>query len=138
MRRLFAGLASLSLVFALALPASGATQIREDAAWYRVHFGTGVGDPVPPEDVYTFIDTIVTDRFPDGLTITDTRGQWSSKEYGLTRERTFVVDIQCEDSDENFDKIREIADSYIRNFAQAKASCFVKRIPGVTTILYYQ
>ena len=138
MNRFLLGFLSLCFVAVLAVPANGATLIRQEAAWYRVHLGSGVNRPVTAEEITRFVDTVVSDRFPEGFTITDARGQWESEEYGLTKEHTTVLDIQCDDSSENFTKIREIADMYIKQFAKARASCFIKRIPGINTILYYQ
>ena len=138
MKRLVTGLATLALLLSFFVTAQAATQIREAAVWYRVHFGSGSGQPVTLEDVTNFIDTYVTERFPEGFTITQASGQWSSTEYGLIKEKTMVVDIQCTDTPANFTKIREIADAYTKRFAKAKASCFIKRIPGINTILYYQ
>lgn len=138
MKRLLFVLLSVCLLAISALPAEAETMTRQDAVWYRVHLGTGTGQPVTPEEVAEFIDTVITERFPDGMSITEGRGQWTSKEYGLIKERTTIIDIQCEDSEDNFAKIREIADTYIKRFSRAKASCFIKRIPGVNTILYYQ
>ena len=138
MKSLLSCLFSLCFLFAAILPADSATHIREDAAWYRIYLGTGTGTPVSAEALEEFIDSFVSKRFPEGLTITEGKGQWSSKEHGLIRERTVILDIQCADSDDNFKLIREIADVYIKKFTESKASCFVKRIPGTTTILYYQ
>ena len=137
MNRLLIAFVLLCLAFT-ATPAQAATQIRESAVWYRVHLGTGVDQPVTREEVAEFIDTVITPRFPQGLTVTDASGQWESKEYGLIKERTVVVDIQCPDAEDNAAKIREIAAAYVQKFTRAKASCFIKRIPGIDTILYYQ
>lgn len=138
MKRLAPGFLFLCFVVLLASSATAATMIRSNAAWYRVHLGTGIEQPVTQEEITAFIDTVITERFPEGMTIIEARGQWNSEKHGLLKERTTVVDIQCPDDEDNFAKIREIADIYIKQFTRAKASCFVKRIPGVTTILYYQ
>ena len=133
-RILLAGILALTL----ALPSFAATQVRENAVWYRVHLGTGLTETrVTDAEIAAFIDSFVTERFPDGMTIIAARGQWSSKEHGLTREITTVIDIQCGDTPENSEKIKEIAEEYVRRFTRARASCFVKRIPNVSTTLYY-
>ena len=138
MKRLLAGILSLCLLAVLVLPADAATMIRPNAAWYRVYFGTGVDHPVTSEEMTLFIDSIVTKRFPEGLSVIEAQGQWASPKHGLIKERTVIVEIQCEDTEENFEKIRNIASMYIKHFERAKASCFVKRIPNVNTILYFQ
>lgn len=118
--------------------AQAATDVRENTVWYRVHLGTGVGELAVSTDMLKhFIDTEVSQSFPAGFTITEARGQWKSPEVGLIRERTIVIDIQCDDSDENWGKVQAIAEKYVKQFTAAKASCFVKRIPGVTATLFY-
>lgn len=132
---------ALCLLLCLALcPSAGraATAVQENVVWYRVHLGMGVGDlAVAPAKMHAFIDESVTPLFPNGLTITEARGQWRSPEHGLVRERTTVVDIQCPDTDENWAAIEVLARKYVERFGAAKASVFVKRIFPVTTTLFY-
>lgn len=131
-------LLALFLFVLMALPAQAATTVQDNLVWYRLHLGMGKGDyAVAPQIMREFIDTQLSPAFPNGFTITESRGQWQSPEYGLTRERTTVVDVQCADNEENWEKIEDIADRYVQRFKPAQASFFVMRIPGLTTTLFY-
>ena len=125
-------------VAAFAVPCWAATSVREDLVWYRLHLGMGKGDyAVAPQKMREFIDTEVTPAFPDGFTITESRGQWHSSEHGQIRERTTVIDVQCPDTEENRQKIDAIADRYVKRFSAAHASLYVTRMGPVTAILHY-
>lgn len=128
----------LILLVLAALPARAATTAQENQIWYRLHLGMGKGDyAVAPQVMRDFIDSQISPAFPNGFTITDSRGQWKSSEYGLIRERTIVVDVQCDDTDENWQTISDIAERYVQRFQAAQASFYVMRIPGLTTTLFY-
>lgn len=128
----------LLFVFACAVPSWAATSVREDQVWYRLHLGMGKGDyAVAPQKMREFIDMDITPAFPDGFTITESRGQWRSAEHGLIRERTMVIDVQCADTEENRHKIDAIAADYVKKFSAANASFFVMRMGGMTTTLHY-
>ena len=129
---------ALCVVLMCVFPALAQTVERGEAAWYRLHLGTGVGDKSVSTDLLrSFIDKEICPKFPEGLTIADSRGQWKSEEYGLIRERTIVIDILCPDTDESGEKIATIAKTYVERFKAAKASLYVIKIKGVTTTLYY-
>lgn len=130
----------VAFVFLLcsALAAQAAVTVQENVIWYRLHLGMGIGDfAVAPVRVFSFIDKEITPAFPSGLTITQARGQWSSPEHGLIREHTTVIDVQCTDTEENWQKIQAIAVKYVELFKPAQASFFVTRVPGITTTLFY-
>lgn len=131
-------LLALLLAILFAVPAESATIVRENVVWYRVHFGTGhEQNRITSPELTAFLDSIVTPRFPEGFTVTESRGQWASKEHGLIKEISFVLDIQCPDSVECTRKIREIAEAYVAKFTRAQASCYVMKMPKITTTLYY-
>ena len=120
-----------------AAPASPASLTREGAVWYRLHFGTGAFENAPlPEKINRFIDTVVTENFPEDFTIVLPAEREAARQFGPIRERILIVDIQCDDTDDNWLKVRGIADNYVKTFREAKANCFIKRIPGITTIFY--
>lgn len=136
MKRLFP--AALALVFCLALSAHAATALQENIVLWRFHFGLGVGGMAVGQDkMRAFIDEVLTPAFPNGMTITEARGQWRSEEHGLIRERTVLVDVQCPDSEDNRAAVEAIAREYVQRFQAAKASVFVVRQFPVTTTLYY-
>lgn len=131
-------LCALFLLLALAGTAGAATVEKSDLVWYRIHLGMGVGDmAVAPQKMRDFVDAVITPAFPEGLTITESRGQWRSPEHGLIRERTTVIDVQCPDTDDNSAAIERIAEEYAARFKAAKASVFVVRTAPVSTTLYY-
>lgn len=75
------------------------------------------GDSVTEAEWGRFLDTAVTRRFPDGLTVVDAHGQWRAGNGSLARERTRLV-IILHDGNGAFDRIRELIDSYKRSFDQ--------------------
>lgn len=128
----------LSFFVAFAFSAQAATIVQENVIWYRLHLGAGVGDlAVSPALVRSFIDAEITPAFPNGLTITMSRGQWRSPEHGLIREHTTVIDVQCPDTEENWRQIENIANGYVEKFKAAQASFYVIRVSGATTTLFY-
>lgn len=128
----------LAVTMLWALPALSAQRVMEDGVWYRLHFGGGIGaHRVSLDEMQKFIGKEVLGRFPDGFTITEAKGQWTSQEKGMISERTTVVDIQCPDTPENKAKIDAIAQAYVSIFKAAQASLFVKRISPISAELYY-
>lgn len=114
------------------------TKINTNQVNYRIHLGMGVGtSALNPEKIRLFVDKEIATAFTSGFTVTLSRGQWAAPNGGVIRENTAVVDVQCDDTAENQAKIDAIAQSYVKQFAKAKTSCFVLRIPGVTTQLWY-
>lgn len=77
----------------------------------------GVGE-VSPEQFQTFVDTVITPRFADGLTIFDAAGQFLSSTGTLIREPSNVVSLIFEDTQTNETEIDEIVASYIQQFQQ--------------------
>jgi hypothetical protein len=58
-----------------------------------LYFGRNVpgGDTVRDEDWRRFVDSVVTPRFPKGLTVTDAAGHWRNDAGVVERERSFVL-----------------------------------------------
>lgn len=141
MKKLFlTGLVSLAFLFAA--PVSGALAgviKKENVTWYRIHMSMGTGEKALSEkDVRGFVDTEITSRFPDGLTSTVSRGQWSSPEDGLIKETTVVVDVQVEGTKENRSRIDEVVRAYLKKFKEAKAAIFIMIMSeGITTEQHY-
>ena len=65
-----------------------------------------------------FLATIVTPRFPDGLTSLDGRGQWRGPR-GLRVERSRVLVIYYRPASDADTKIEAIRAAYKRRFAQS-------------------
>ena len=114
------------------------TRTHADQIWYRVHLGQGVGNnALTPEVALRFVDKEISPLFPAGMTVTRSHGQWASPQGEVIRERVTVIDIQCDSTPENEARIAAIAEAYLRQFGKVKASCFVMRIPGISTQLWY-
>jgi hypothetical protein len=110
-----------------ALPAAAAESPmqRPTAAaevWQRteLYFGTdkAIG-AVTDAEFRTFVDTEVTKRFPDGLTVLTGYGQFRSSSGALIRERSHVLILfyppQMTDANK---RIQEIRDAYKRDHGQ--------------------
>ena len=136
---------ALSFVFAFTLlPVSTdaatlktATRVEENSVWYRLYLGTGITAPVSAEQMQRFLETAIAPKFPSGFTVLEAQGQWSSREHGIIKEKTMVLDLQAPDSEDAWQVVRAIGEEYVRQFAAAKASIYIKRIPGVTATLFY-
>jgi Protein of unknown function (DUF3574) len=66
-----------------------------------------------------FLAREVTPRFPDGLTVYETIGQWRDpKRKIITREKSRVLRIIIADDEPANDKIAAVAEAYKKQFAQ--------------------
>jgi hypothetical protein len=55
----------------------------------ELYFGTSHADgsaPVTAKQFQSFVNSVVTPRFPDGLTVLDGRGQWRNDDGSLSKE----------------------------------------------------
>ena len=68
-------------------------------------------------DWHRFLATVVTPRFPDGLTVLDGRGQWRERGH-LSREVTRVLVIFYTPDATSEARIEAIRDLYERRFKQ--------------------
>lgn len=59
----------------------------------ELFFGTAREDlpPVTDEDWRAFLDAVITEKFPDGLTVLTADGQFKNKSGEVIREKSFVV-----------------------------------------------
>jgi uncharacterized protein DUF3574 len=75
-----------------------------------------------------FVALEITPRFPDGLTIFDTRGQWrDSATKRVIREPSNIVMIAMPGNPEDHDRLTEIADAYKRQFRQRSVGIIVRQ-----------
>lgn len=82
----------------------------------ELFFGSG---QVSDADWKRFLETEVTPRFPDGLTVLEGSGQWRDPSRGgTTRERSKVVRIIFRDDPQAQERLNAIADAYKRRFNQ--------------------
>ena len=72
----------------------------EPATEYRLYFGLtdSSGEMISQENWQNFVDTAVTPRFPDGLTILEAYGQWQPPSGDLIRESSRVLVVGVPDS----------------------------------------
>ncbi|MGL4882605.1 MAG: DUF3574 domain-containing protein [Waterburya sp.] len=78
---------------------------------------SGVGE-VSKSQFQSFVDNVITPRFPDGLTIFDTQGQFQDNTGTVVEESSQVVSLITEDTQTNETAINEIVSEYIAQFQQ--------------------
>jgi transcription termination factor NusB len=83
-------------------------------------FGRNIpgGGEVSEAEFQAFVDTIITDRFPAGLTIFDGDGQFRDSTNTIIEEQSKIVRLLLEDTVENEIAIDEIISAYIEQFNQ--------------------
>jgi hypothetical protein len=109
------------VALALALSCFTACASLPRNAWVRdtLYFGLSrPGGVVTQAQWQAFVDTEVTPRFPDGLTVWPAAGQWRGAGGAVAREDSRVLDI-VHPSGPDFDaKLRAIRDAYKAQFHQ--------------------
>ncbi len=83
------------------------------------------GAPITDAEWNQFLAEVVTPRFPEGLTVTDGRGQWRNEQGVETHEASTVVTIVTDPEADTDTKIDAIRHDYRRRFDQQSV--------GVTT-----
>jgi hypothetical protein len=84
-------------------------------------FGRKIGDRVGVTEAQwaRFVDREITPRFPDGLTVFDTRGQWRDSERNMiVREPSKLVQIVLPGKADDESRLSEIAAAYKTRFRQ--------------------
>jgi hypothetical protein len=118
--------AMLALISLLPAPAGAAEQkIRRPAAtevWARTElfFGTNTPwGPVSEEQFADFLNTEITPRFPEGLTLLTAYGQFQDSSGTLIRERSMLLILlyPAGSSDAN-ERIQAIREEYKKRFRQ--------------------
>ncbi|MEQ1765713.1 MAG: DUF3574 domain-containing protein [Pyrinomonadaceae bacterium] len=88
----------------------------------ELYFGRNIptGGTVSESDWQTFVDEIVTPRFPDGLTVLDADGQWRGKDGSIAREESKVIVLLYPRKIRKATnvKIEEIRAEYKKRFSQ--------------------
>jgi hypothetical protein len=78
---------------------------------------SGVGE-VSEQQFASFVDEEITPRFPEGLTVFDTEGQFQDSRGAIAEESSKVVTLIFEDTQINETAINEIVSEYIEQFQQ--------------------
>jgi len=101
----------------------------------RLYFGQNIGmdRTVSPDDWKDFVATVVTPRFPKGLTIFQGDGQWRDPQGNLVHEHTYIIEVEHEPSAEVESAIAAIAAEYKKRFQQDA----VLRITQQATMRFY-
>ncbi len=101
----------------------------------RLFFGRNIpsGGTVSEADWEEFLRTVVTPRFPEGLTIWRANGQWRNPRGELVKEAVFVVEVFHKKSDEVEISIATIAAEYKKRFGQGA----VLRVTSESEVRFY-
>jgi hypothetical protein len=119
-------LATAAPASAQALTCQGAQKPQEVA---ELLFGRKIGTQgVISEGAWRrFVAREITPRFPDGLTILDTRGQWlDTATKRVVREQSNIVMIALPGNAEDHDRLSQIAEAYKKQFHQQSVGIIVR------------
>ena len=111
------------------LPQAVCTGAQKAAVTVELLFGRKIGNRIGVSQAAfaRFVDTEITPRFPDGLTIIDARGQWRDRERNtVVHEPSKLVQIVLAGTPEDQAKIDAIVAAYKSRFKQ-QAVGVVKR-----------
>ncbi len=93
-----------------------------DSALVRdvIYFGRNRPDGGVVSDLEwrVFLDSVVTPRFPDGLTVVDAQGQWRGRGGAVEREQAEVLTLFHPDDAVSRRAVDELAAEYKRRFGQ--------------------
>ncbi|HET6580148.1 MAG TPA: DUF3574 domain-containing protein [Gemmatimonadales bacterium] len=93
-----------------------------DSALVRdvIYFGRNRpdGGVVSDAEWLDYLDSVVTPRFPEGLTVVDARGQWRGRGGAVERERAEVLTLFHPDDVGSRRAVDELAAEYKRRFGQ--------------------
>lgn len=98
----------------------------------RLYFGMNkpAGGAVSEQEFNQFLQQEISSRFPKGLTLLEAKGQWQGANGTVEQENSRVVEIVCDDTPENHDKVAAIAAKYKALFAQ-EAVMVIKSWPEI-------
>jgi len=86
----------------------------------RLYFGRSIpdGGTVTDSAWSAFLREVVTPRFPDGLTVYQTYGQWREPDGRIAREESFVLEVVHPAGPAADADLRQIAEAYKERFRQ--------------------
>ncbi|MBD2536825.1 DUF3574 domain-containing protein, partial [Nostoc flagelliforme FACHB-838] len=76
------------------------------------------GQEVSESEFQTFVDSVITPRFPNGLTIFDASGQFQDSTGIIIEESSKVISFIFEDTLDNETSINQIIEAYLQQFSQ--------------------
>jgi hypothetical protein len=90
-----------------------------DRVQERLFFGLqGPSGEIGDAEWDGFVETVVTPRFPAGLTIVQATGQWQGRNKQVSRESSRVIEIIHDESNDASRRIAEIAAEYKLRYRQ--------------------
>lgn len=97
-------------------------------------FGTSrrQGAPISEEEWTSFLDTEVTPRFPDGLTVLSGPGQWRGTDGLVARERSMMLLIWYDPTSLADGHVESIRSAFKQRFNQES----VMRVDGVSCVSF--
>lgn len=116
---------AVALAFPIALGACaslhkpGCQGDSQSAIQDSLYFGTGKPDGTVTAGEWTkFLETTVTPRFPQGLTVSRASGQWRGATGSIIRESSHVLQLVHPDDTASEKSINEIIATYKAQFRQ--------------------
>jgi hypothetical protein len=84
-----------------------------------LYFGTTKpGGTVSEQEWRQFVDSAITPRFPQGLTVWRASGQWQGANGAIVREPSYILNLVHPDDAAAQTAVDEIVDAYQRRFHQ--------------------
>jgi Protein of unknown function (DUF3574) len=123
--------AAIAVMLALGSPthAQTACSLGKPQQVAELMFGRKIGDRIGVSEAQwsRFVDREITPRFPDGLTVFDTKGQWRDRERNrIVREPSKLVSIVLPGKGEDEARLNEIAAAYKSRFQQQSVAIVVR------------
>ncbi|MCX3058960.1 DUF3574 domain-containing protein [Streptomyces beihaiensis] len=105
------------------VPAAASAVSGKPYAETKLLFGTvrpNGGPQVTDKEFHAFVDTVVTPRFPDGLTVQEAQGQYRDAHGVIEHERSYELTLlyPAADARSAGAKIEQIRAAYVRRFDQ--------------------
>ena len=132
--RIIREMAVISIVLALCAPANAQStdcRLGKSQQVAELMFGRKIGDRIGVSEAQwaRFLDREITPRFPDGLTVIDTRGQWrDTVRKTIVREPSKLVQIVLPGKPEDDARLNEIAAAYKSRFRQQSVGIIVRAV----------
>jgi hypothetical protein len=132
--RAFAHPTALAIFLTLAGSGAGAQTIAcrgglEPREVAELLFGRKIGDRLGVSETQweRFVDSEISPRFPDGLTVLDARGEWrDAGRKTSVHEPSKVVEIVLPGKPEDVDQLNRIAQAYKTRFRQQSVGIVIR------------
>lgn len=110
------------LILTMVLAVTGCSAIRPTNQWMRtkVYFGMSKpdGSQVTAEQWQSFVNEVVTPRFPSGLSVVDTAGQWRNATDRIEHEPSKLLVLLHQPGVRYEGQVDEIREAYRQQFNQ--------------------